>query len=235
MFCKPNERVRNWKLADAARLYFGFKDNSKAAKNYITNLKKIEKKSAFAFIKDATHHSDELHLKRTTTLYKRLAKRLGVTDFLLFVDNLKYPILQANAFLFISDITAYNELVKLICTNLKLRTSKTRLLLILLEEYFDFISRTCNDLHGFIKQSQSYRQTSERNALRRQAKVEYKRSIEQLIPKSFDALLDLIFPPAALASSSYFLPFFEWINSHTKSNLGHHDTTPQKDVIDILN
>lgn len=214
----------------------GYRTNNKAeAKNYIAHLQKLSAKPVFDFITEVTRSSDLLTLKSKPELQLTLVKKLPVREQVLFIDSLHFPNLQDHAFLAITDLSYYPEVIAEIIKNRHLKTPKQHLLLIALENYFDFISRTATDLHGLSQRGYYDEKSEEIQQLKKEAAQEYEKWLKDYIPSSFKQIVNAIFPDAELSQSKYFLLFFEWINSHSKLYLVHRGNESKKSIIDLQN
>jgi hypothetical protein len=176
-----------------------------------------------------------LYFKGDIYFRQRLLQRAGIPDWLMLLDSLRYPILQDHLFLEIHYLDDYVEIIREIHSGNNFSTSKEHLLFIALENYFSFVNRTVSDLYIlFYHQKGNQADTSESNPVVA-AEKEYDRWLTKLIPDSFSEILDIIFPDPVLERSSYFLDFFEWMNSHSYLYLTHESNAGKIKVIDLLN
>jgi hypothetical protein len=227
--------IKKAELNDLAHLSRNERNNKAEAKNYIHHLKEIFSKNTFEYITYVTRGSDLLTLKSQPKLQQTLVSRLEISDKVLFVDSLHYPILQDHAFLSITELSEYPEIIGEILKNKKLKTPKEHLLLIVLGNYYDFIARTITDLSHLSKRNYYDEDSVEIEHLKIELSDEYNLWLKEYIPSSFDKILNEVFPDAELSKSRFFLLFFEWLNSHSKLHLIHKGNESKKCLIDLLN
>ncbi len=222
------------RLHQLARLQFGPKNNQETAKQYLISQRENKKKRSFEYIRLATKSADLLHFQPEYSLKKRMAAKLGPADFIEFVDLLKYPILQNHAFYAIQELNDYINIIALICSRSKRKTTKEHLLLIALDNYYEFLCRTLMDLNHLATYKGYMERSDEAKAAAKEAGDEYSKWMKVLIPDSFTKILESIFPKKELSNSKYFLIFFEWINSHPTLYLTHPSNDPKKEIIELL-
>ena len=227
--------VKNTELHDLAHLHSFRRTNKADAKNYISHLSKISTKSAVDFINEATRGSDLLMLNEAANFQLQLVLRLPASDFVLFIDSLKYPNLQDHAFFTITDFEKYPEIIKEILNNTNLKTPKEHLLLISLENYYDFICRTVTDLYSLSQSSHYDIDSALTKQLKGEALLIYRKWIDEYISASFNKILNELFAGKGHRESKYFLLLFEWLNSHNKLHLTHPSNEGKALVIDLLN
>jgi hypothetical protein len=227
--------VKTTDLNELAHLRGYGRNNKAEAKNYIAHLKKIFSKPTFEYITEVTRGSDLLTLKSKPELQQTLVRRLKISDRVLFVDSLHYPNLQDHAFLSVTELSEYPEIISEILKNKKLKTPKEHLLLIALENYYDFIVRTITDLSGLSQRNHYDEKSVEIEQLKKEVSEEHNLWLKEYIPASFNKIISEVFPDAELNQSDFFLLFFEWINSHSKLHLIHRGNESKKSLIDLLN
>ena len=222
-------------LSDIANLRSYGRNNEAAAKNYIVHIGKLAAKSAFEYIQEAGRSSDLLTLKENLYFRQQLLQRAGILDWLQLTDSLGYANLQDHVFLWIDNLEQYTSIRDHRAKNDKFHTPNEHLLLIGLENYFDFVDRTLEGLYGLSFKRYNYNNSAEIEQFIEVAKNEYERWLSDLIPQSFNQILNSIFPVNELHNSKFFLSFFEWINSHSKLHLSHDRTESKRKLIDLLN
>lgn len=231
-FCQVK---RGTKLSDMASLRGFTRNNEAAAKNYLTELKALTKKSDFEYIQEATSGSDLLYFKQPLAFQSRLIYRSQASDLLSFADSLIYPNLQDHFLLNITELDEFTDLISLVLLSKNLKTPKPHLLLIVLESYYEFVDRTLFDLRGFTEDKLVHEKNDQTEQILREAKSEYDKWLNTLIPNSFNKILDQIFNRKNLSDSKFFLLLFEWLNSHSKLHLIHPGTESKKALIDLMN
>lgn len=224
-------------LAQVANLLFSFHRRDKAAKDYLTQLRKLPKKSVYEYVDAAIKHADEIHFTEEVSFQKALSKRLGIKEFLTFIDHLQFPIVQHHALLLVDELDDYVRIVQEICSRIPLRTPREYLLIYTLKNYFDFIKRTLSELE-YIRNNKWHSQQKEPLEFT-EAKQKAERYFHDLkdnhIRQSFDQIMTAVFPKAQLSASKYFIPFFDWLNSYSKLHLTHPAVSFQRELIDLFN
>ncbi|MBS1781060.1 MAG: hypothetical protein JST70_17170 [Bacteroidetes bacterium] len=233
-FLKPRTRTS---LTAIVSLIFSHRNQDKAAKDYIAKLKKLSKDSVFNYVEAATKDADMVHFTREINLQRELSQKLGTSAFLMFIDYLKYPIAQDHAVLLINNLDDYIDIIREICSRKPRKTSKEYLLLFALKNYFDFIMRSLSDLKR-LAEYKPYGQIND-STLTEEAKKEAQHILDDWeqnrIQNSFNDILNIIFPKPSMSSSKYFLPFIDWLNSHSKLYLTHPGVAFKRKIIDVLN
>lgn len=223
-------------LSSIALLDFTRAGRENAAKVYTSNLRKLQSESAIDYVRRATKGADSIHFSDEAFLQARLTQKLGITEYLTFIDQLKYPIVQHHALMRISDVEDFILLIQKICSRTRRKTPKEYLLLYVLSNYFDFLTRTLTELAGIA--SNTYRNNDRPSDTEEQARRESQSLHDdwktQILPQSIDKILNIIFPYPKLRASKYLVPYFDWLCSYKKHNLIHPSTGSKRHVIDLL-
>lgn len=224
-------------LSQMANLLFSFHRRDKAAKDYTAQLRKLSKKSIYGYVDAAIKHADEIHFTQEVSFQKTLSKRLGIKEFITFIDHLQFPIAQHHALLLVDELDDYVRIIQEICSRTPLRTPREYLLIYTLKNYFDFIKRTLSELE-YIRNNKRYYQQKEPVEIT-EAKQEAERYFhdwkDNRIRQSFDQIMTGVFPKTQLSASKYFIPFFDWLNSYSKLHLTHPAASSQRELIDLFN
>lgn len=224
-------------LAHVANLLFSFHRRDKAAKDYVAQLRKLSKKSIYEYADAAIKHADEIHFTPEVSFQKALSRRLGIKEFLTFIDHLQFPIAQHHALLLVDELDDYVRIVQEICSRTPLRTPREYLLIYALKNYFDFIKRTLSELE-YIRNNKWHSHQKEPVEVT-EAKQEAERCFndwkDNRIRQSFDQIMTAVFPKAQLSVSKYIIPFFNWLNSYSKLHLTHSAASSQRELIDLFN
>jgi hypothetical protein len=193
----------------------------------------LKSKPSYEFIKEATRSSEYVHFKSKSNLQRKLIYRLGLKEFLQFVDSLKYPIVQDYALSFLNELNDFTAILKYMVSTVKLKTRKEYLLLMILQNYFNFLFHTLNDLNGIA--IQKYNESEDAKPAKEEAKNLYEKWINELVPQSFNTFLDILFKKKELRGSRYFLLFFQWINDYSKLYITNPGMNAKGELIDLLN
>jgi hypothetical protein len=219
------------KLSELSNLRGYGRNAEEEANNYISHIKKYKSASVVEYIHEAARSSDLLEFKGSIVLQQELLHRTGLIDWLLFTDSLKYPNLQDHNFLFITSIDDYPVIINYILCNNSFTTPKEHLLIIALENYYDFADRTVSGIHQLF----FGRDNDEKKEVIANAKIQYNSWLNDIIPSSFTAILNIVFPSNKLHESANFTTFFEWINSHNTLHFTHPAAAPKVKLIETLN
>lgn len=205
-------KINNTPLENKVLLTRPSSENPQACHAYLESLSKIENLKPFHYVNHPISHSDDIFLKSSCLLDNQLVYMTGLENWLKFIDHNKYKIVQSNLLLSIEEPSEFVELIKLICSCNNLTTNKTRLILIVLDEYFHFLSRNLSRLKSYNvnnivdNEEIKLRVISEADALRNEW-------VNNLIPEIFTEIFENI---VSISSENDELlhNIFLWVNSH---------------------
>ncbi len=223
------------KLSDLANFSGYGRNNEQDAANYLSHIAKAKSKPLVDYLHDASRSSDLLTFKEGIYLQQILLKKAGIDDWLLFIDSLCYPNLQDHTFLWVDELYEYTNIIQALSTVHLVTTPKEHLLIITLENYFDFLDRTITELYGMSLKSQTTHNNIGPSEIIEEAKKEFTQWMENCIPNSFERILNVIFPDHLLKKNTFFNTFFDWINSHTSLHYTHHLADCKIKLLDTLN
>jgi hypothetical protein len=224
----------NASLADIAFLGRHGKDNEAMANYYTKKIAGLSGKTDWAYISEATDGMDILDFNGHIFFRQKLLRRIGINKWLMLADGLQYPILQDHLFLNMDDIDDYVKVISEIITGDNLKTKPGHLLLIALQNYFEFVSRTLRELNNFASGGGSYNHP-DRDTITADAQAAYDLWVNKIIMDSFAAIVSAVFPEDELHKSAFFIPFFDWASSHNKESLGEKRNKDAIAFIDIIN
>lgn len=226
---------KNPKLSELANLRGFGRNHEQEAENYLRHIQQHKSDTVVQYIHEATSGSDLLEYKGNIFLQQSLLHNHSLLDWLLFTDSLYYPNLQDHNFLFLQEIDDYLPIITYILNHKTFITPKEHLLVIALENYYDFVDRTVSDIHHLFFGKEKTEGETEKQTAIENAKKEYDNWINEIIPNTFNSLLDAIFGSNKLQESEYFNTFFEWINSHSSLRYTHPSAICKIKVIETLN
>lgn len=226
----------NTPLANLAYLDGFGRDTEQNAKNYIAHCEKIKDYPAFQYFEDASRSADVRDLSSNVRLQQDLLYRIGIRDWLLFIDSLQYLNIQDHSFFltFIS-IDDYVAAIKVISSTELFHTSKEYLLLSALQNYFEFVNQTLVGMKECSGSRYNHPPAPNKEEIQKAAAEAYTEWIGNVIPQTFLEILSAIFKEDELSKSEHFIIFFQWVNSFSKSNLVHPANDTEAELIDLLN
>lgn len=205
------------------------------AANYIAHCSKINKSNAFHYFTAATRHADIWDLTTDIYLQQQLLYRIGIKEWLLFVDSLVYLNIQNHCFWLLTEIDDYVNVIKPIISAESSQTPKEYLLLSALQNYFEFAMRTLQGLQECSGTRYNSHSAPNKEKIYKAAEKVYIAWKDKIIPQTFLNILNEVFKEEELSKSKYFLIFFDWINSFSKSNLVDTAADTRAELIDLLN
>jgi len=114
-------------------------------------------------------------------------------------------------------------------------TPKEYLLIIALENFYEFADRTVYGIHQvFEGRSKDDTNPAKREAIE-EAKSEYDIWMNVTIPATFTEIMNAIFPYGKLHESPFYNIFFEWINTHSSMYYVHDSVISKVKLIELLN
>lgn len=210
-------------------------DNEAEAQNYIAYIEKSKAQTAIEYILHATRDADLLHLSDSLILQRELLHNAGLSDWILFTDSLRYPILQDHNFLSIQSIDEYPSIIRFILSDIMFITPKEHLLIIALENYYEFADRTVCGIHQVFDGRNADKANPAKKTAIETAKLEYDNWMNVIIPASFVEIMNIIFPHSKLHESPFFNIFFEWINTHSGIFYVHPSVVSKVKLLEMLN
>lgn len=219
------------------RAYMGGygKDNEAIADHYIKQLSEAVGKPDWEYVEDAISGMDMLHLKQHIFFRQSVLKKIGISKWLLLCDSLGYPALQDHIFLDIETVDDFPAIVDAICDSTQaLKTKRQHLLLIALENYYEFVKRTLSDLNDLVSGGRSY-DHPDREKIIAGAKIAYDNWVDKIVPETVTKIFDSIFREDELKKSNFFIPVFDWSNSHGKQSLDESRNKGEILLIDTIN
>ncbi|MBP6023840.1 hypothetical protein [Ferruginibacter sp.] len=223
------------KLSDLANIRGYGRNNEEEAANYLSHIAEAKSKPLMEYLHEACRSTDLLTFKDSIYLQQELLRKAGLNDWLLFIDSLVYLNLQDHIFLWVDELEEYTSIIQGISTVNLVITPKEHLLIIALENYFDFLDRTVSELYSLALKSPDTHNGTGQNDVIEAAKKEYSDWMEKYIPDSFGIILATLFPDAELEKNTFFNTFFDWLNSHTSLHYTHHLADCKTKLLDTLN
>jgi len=197
------------------------REKEKYTQAYLEKLENLESKSDWEFIRESTKGSDLLSFEDNLYLKENLILRTNLRNWLRWVDNLKFPVLQDHAFYSIKNLDSFREIISLILSEKSnLKTKSEKLLLIALKKWLKLLKNITSNLF-YLKAGEwrgNYPEMEEKEGIIKQAEVDYADWTNKLLEDQSTAVFKLIFKTTPLSDSIYFQGVFEWINSYTRQN-----------------
>jgi hypothetical protein len=223
------------KLSDLANIRGYGRNNEEEAANYLSHIAEAKSKPLVEYLHEACRSTDLLSFKDSIYLQQKLLRKAGVNDWILFIDSLVYPNLQDHIFLWVDELEEYTIVIQGICNINLINTPKEHLIIIALENYFDFLDRTVSELYSLTLKSPDTHNDTGQNAVIEEAKKEFSEWMEKYIPDSFGKILATLFPETELKENTLFNTFFDWLNSHTSLHYTHPLADCKIKLLDTLN
>lgn len=196
----------------------GFKhEKEEVSKHYERKIEKLKDKSDWGFIKELISGSDMLGFIGDLDLRSHLLFRLGLRSWLLWVDQLKLPILQDHALFWIKKVEDFEELVQLVIDEQNtFQTKREHLMLMVLHNYVELLEKISYNLYSLSEGQWSYSDNKDDQRIIDNAKAQYNTWFEHDLQSSVRGVFKLIFNSTPVSKSQYFVGVFEWINSLPK-------------------
>lgn len=193
------------------------KERADVSLNYEKKIQSLSAKSDWEFIREATDKSDMISLNDDLILRKDLLLRVDIKSWLLWLDNLNWPIVQDHAFGSVQELHKMEQLIELIVKQeIQLKTKSQHLLLIALKNYFELVEKITDNLYH-IKQGQwDHYNKEQRQNIINEALTSYDKWTNSDLTASCLKVFELIFANQTLSQSEYFIGIFEWITSYSK-------------------
>ncbi|TDO96072.1 hypothetical protein [Flavobacterium sp. 245] len=198
-------------------------EKEKVSKAYENRLTTVADKSDWEFIKTVTDQSGLFLLNEDLRLKEDLLLRFELKSWLLWVDNLKWPILQDNAFYSIQDLVSMEEVIALLLQkDVKFNTKSEYLLLIALQNYYRLIEKITLNLYDLKEGQWHYNDTIIKQTIVDASINAFDKWITLELEESCKRLFELIFEGKPVSESKKFTGVFEWINSYSKQQYGNN-------------
>ena len=208
-------------LHDLASFMDYRKEKGKYTHAYLEKLEKLESKSDWEFIRESTRDSDLLSFEDNLYFKENLILRTSLNNWIKWVDNLEFPVLQDHAFYSIKNLDSFREIISLILLEKSnLKTESKKLLLITLKKWFWLLENITSNLF-YLKGgewSRNYPKMEGKEDIIKQAENDYTDWTNKLLEEQCTTIFELIFKTTPVSDSIYFQGVFEWINSYTKQN-----------------
>lgn len=204
--------LESGKLEDMAYLKRPSNENTRACESYVKLLSQISDQKAFHYITDAIHNSDYIELKDGNSIDNELVFKTGLNNWLNYIDQSQYPIIQNHLLLSIKEPEEFKDLILLVCQKDNLMTDKTRLITQLLIEYYDYLDRNLADLKLY-KAENITGDSSKQQSVIYEANTLYNYWLDVLILESFRVIFELL-TTIPESQGDLLHNIFLWVNSH---------------------
>jgi len=232
LFIGPSDQLHE--LADL----IGYRrEKGKASEAYENNLQALSDKSDWDFIREATDKSDMLSLNDDLGLKENLLLRIDIKSWLIWVDNLKWPILQDHAFYSIQDLATIEQIIALVVQEEpKLKTKSQYLLLIVLQNYYELLEKITSNLYHLKEGQWDLYDKKVRQDIIDESIILFDKWIASELEASCMRVFQLIFGSKPVSESKHFIGIFEWINNYSKQNyLDKRYSEPGLKTLKIIN
>lgn len=208
-------------LHDLASFMDYRREKEKHTQAYLEKLKNLESKSDWEFVRESTKDSDLLNFEDNLYLKENLILRTSLKNWIKWVDNLKFSVLQDHAFYSIKNLDSFREIISaIISEKSNLKTKSERLLLIALKKWFRLLENITSNLF-YLKSGEwsgNFPRMEGKEDIIKQAENDYTDWTNNLLEEQCTTIFELIFKTAPVYDSIYFQGVFEWINSYTRQN-----------------
>ena len=206
-------------LHELAYLVDYHRDREKVSNAYEINIQKLSDKSDWSFIKEATDKSDYISLREELELKEDLLLKTDIKYWLIWVDNLKWPILQDHVFYSIQDHTVLEQIIEVIVgEKLKLRTKLQHFLLIAVKNYYKVLEKISSNLYHLKENQIHYYDNNAKQEIIDESIRLYDNWTSSELEASCIKVFQLIFGNIPVTESKYFEGIFDLINSYSKQN-----------------
>ncbi len=204
------------KLHELARIMGINFEREKHSNAYATNLRELVKKSDWEYVRISTDKSDLLSLNEDIDFKGDLLLLVDIKNWLVWLDNLHWPILQDHTFYGVNSLDVFEEIISLIVSDdLGLKTKSEYLLLSALNHYQRFLCNVTNNLYFNQGDEWNHYEKETEKEIRTNAKKLYSLWIDTELESSYNKVFNLIFKNLPVSNSKYFNGVFEWINSYS--------------------
>jgi len=219
-------------LADLAIIIRPSDQNPEACRNYLQMLTQYESKGPYQYIKKATDGMDLIDLRKPIDLNQQLSFKAGLNHWLTYLDSLKYPLVQSYLLLNIEEPEDFLYLIELIMSSETLNSPKVKLILLVLDRYFEYLDHNLFELKRYNADNILYERELMETVIK-EATTVHDDWLQRLIPTSFQQIFNTIFN---VENKDHVLTkaLFLWVSSHSKVYV-YPDLKSRLKLIDILN
>lgn len=204
-------------LHELAEIIGHLNERENVSKNYKNKLTKHANKSNWEFIKEATDGSSLLSFNDDLSLKENLLLRFDIKSWLLWIDNLRLPILQDHAFFSIQDLSTIEQIIALILEKeIKFKTASQYLLLIALKNYYELLKKTTLNLFDLKEGQWHYDDNIVKQKIIDESTILFDSWVTSELEASCIRVFQLIFKDKPISESEYLNEIFEWINTYSK-------------------
>ncbi len=215
------------KIHELASLMDYRNDKKGFTEQYENELKSLQNESDWKFVDKATSTSDYTMLNEELRLNEDLILRTEIKNWVLWVDNLKWLILQDSAFFNIKDLSAYETIIgHIVDQSIELKSNRIHLLLLTLKNFYETVEKITINLSE-LQKDWHHGNTEEKQAIQDEALIQHKSWKNSEMKGTIQTVFDTVFNQSTISNSVYFKAVFEWFCSYSATHYENENTNDE--------